>query len=57
MMRLGGNDKMNDFIKQRSNGEVDKYTFIPKKYNSPVALLYKERFSTINKLMIIIIGN
>lgn len=42
MMRCGGNDKCNAFLKQYG---VSKETMIPQKYNSPAALLYRDRLS------------
>lgn len=41
-MRCGGNDKCNAFLKQYG---VSKETMIPQKYNSPAALLYRDRLS------------
>jgi ADP-ribosylation factor GTPase-activating protein 1 len=42
MMRLGGNNKCIQFLKQHG---VSKETPIPQKYNSPAALLYRDRMS------------
>ncbi len=41
-MRLGGNEKCVKFLAQYG---VPKDTAIPQKYNSPAALLYRERMS------------
>lgn len=43
-MKQGGNDKFNDFLNSRG---VSKNLSISKKYNTPVALYYKERLSAI----------
>ena len=42
MMRVGGNDKCNAFLLEHG---VQKNTQIQQKYNSPAALLYKDRIS------------
>lgn len=39
-MRVGGNDQCNQFLQKYG---VSKYTPIPQKYNTPAAMLYKER--------------
>lgn len=42
MMRLGGNDKFNTFLKQYN---VQKTLTIPQKYNTSAALYFRERLS------------
>ena len=44
MMRLGGNDKLNDFLRKY---QISKTTPIPQKYNAPAAMLYKDRLAAI----------
>jgi hypothetical protein len=41
LMQEGGNDKLNEFLQGRG---VARNTPIPRKYNSPEAELYKERY-------------
>ena len=45
-MKVGGNSKLNDFLLRKSNGTINKSTSIQAKYNSPLAVAYKEKLSS-----------
>ena len=44
-MKVGGNQKLNDFLQRKSNNAINKSTSIQAKYNSPLAIAYKEKLS------------
>jgi ADP-ribosylation factor GTPase-activating protein 1 len=44
-MRVGGNDRLNQFMSKNSNGAITKATSVQQKYNHPLAAVYKERMS------------
>lgn len=45
-MKVGGNSKLNDFLIKKSNGTINIKTIsIKDKYNTPLAMKYKEKLS------------